>query len=219
MLPGPCNAVSATSYNYGPLADTYTNKSDGVISTFDTGQAKVLLNTTANSALRVVSGKLTNIETGAIAAAGYQYANLGQNVTRIGGSFILSQVSGSPTLNGAAVFLVMNNFMPTTTSLTTACHFVISKTGWLLQYVISGVFTTYASGSLSLAYETPYTAQALLDSVSGKATLFLPDGTTQVVSNAVLTSGPGPGQYACFEVFASNASSDDKAKFINVFAS
>jgi hypothetical protein len=208
MLTGSNKPPSASFFS--PLADAYTTKGTAPLGAADTGQNWFLVENPAASDARlsVIGGKLTNTRVTAGVAAGYATANVGKNVTRIGGKFTLSSASAVLAFCVWQRNLETPNFIPPT-----GCHVVVTPTGWSYGYP-----SVIASGSFNTALVTDGVTVSQFDiAISGStATLTLPDGTQQQVTDASISALAGP--YACFEVYQNNAATDGKSAFVSVYA-
>lgn len=225
------NALGATSYQGVPGNGIYASSCNAVVG--QTGlipTASVGLETTAQpssalfgtswtqlpltgaNALTLSGGVLTNA-----AASGQQAGyltfnqNNGQNVSRIGATWKFTNV-GAGT-NGAATLVVWKTHPISTGSPPDAgVHLAIGRSGWIFGKILNGnPVVTVASGSFSpsLDYDVPLTVDVAINGTT--ATVSLPDGTTQVVTDADIAAAAGP--WATIEAFQNDAAADDRTGF------
>lgn len=167
---------------------------------------------TGSNALTLSGGVYTNAAASG-QQAGYFTANqnAGQNVSRIGATWKFTNVGAGA--NGAATVVVWKTQPISTGSPPDAgVHLAIGRSGWIFGKIIGGnPVTTVASGSFSpaLSYGVPLTVDV---SISGStATVSLPDGTTQIVSDPDISAAAGP--WATIEAFQNDAAADDRTGF------
>lgn len=178
-------------------------------STEDTGQAVTLYDGNADS--EIASGRYTYAP-GSGVAASYWQVNPGAEVTRIGAKFVLGHSVGSTT-GGAIALAAGNSERGAWTNATRYnIHVVISPTSWnvatatrqsgssVLNYKATGTF----SPALSIG-DTEYTVEVYR--VGNTVTLFLPDGTVSVTTDAEYSSFTG--NWSFVELFASQGSTDN----------
>lgn len=171
-----------------------------------------LLPLTGNNSLRLSGGVLTNA-----AASGQQAGyltfnqNAGQNVSRIGATWKFTNVGAGN--NGAATLVVWKTHPISTGAPPDAgVHLAIGRSGWIFGKILSGnPVVTIASGSFSpaLDYDVPLTVDVRISGTT--ATVSLPDGTTQVVTDADIAAAAGP--WATIEAFQNDAAADDRTGF------
>lgn len=180
-----------------------------------TGPSWELYSAAADSALRIVSGKLTNVSTTG-QKAGYLTANInnGQNRSRVGGKWTF--VAGSGGTTGSAAFVIWQTDITVSgIAPNSGCHLSVGATSWSFGYIENNnPVVVLASGSFTAPANGIYQAEVR---VSGNtATIYLPDGTsTQTTSTHI---GANVGPYATWEVFQGNAATDDKAGFTQAWA-
>ncbi len=179
--------------------------------------------------LQTLNGVLTNTSSAEGSSAGYTFANLGNPVSEIGGTFVLQ--SGKGGQGGAAGFILFNELANGLLTPDSAFHMAIFRKGWNLTYYLNNpvpfaaiddpnriTSPTFGSGTFSspLAADTTLTFSASFNIAAHTVTLRLPDGTT--TSPIVLPNVPSVGHYACWEVFQQDASTDDKPAFLSIYA-
>lgn len=199
------------------LWEDFTIKDTVAITVADSGQTwDKLDNGAANSALTIINGKLTNTANIAGPASGYIQVELENNANRIGGQFTLGPYS---TPDGAAVFIIWKTrLLPGLVPPDTGCHLLIKPEMWEYAAFDGGVYTIISNGDfdvpLSADDTTVYNCEV---NISGDtATVLLPDGTVKVITDSLIEEHNGP--FTTFEVYAGVASTDSKAKFLNVYA-
>lgn len=253
---------------FAPLSENYSNKKCTPDSTspghcigdlgaaYDTGQVRYVPNYqyadsihySPGSALQIVDNKLTNKTTDPKGGAGYTIANIGKQVSQIGGTFVFKPGTGGGL--GAASFIVWNGFSTFPYPPDTGFHLSIGRSTWELRVVINdqqpfppfvpsqNVFPVIASGgynnhnnSAVLANDgtTVYSFSATFSATTVTMDLHGSDGT-QLLPSPVVQLNPGNlspppppiGNYPCWEVYQADASAgpagDDKAAFISIFA-
>lgn len=179
------------------------------------GDNWLFVSTDDASRMRIAGGVLTNVVATAVQSAGYFEANsdFGVNRTRIGSKFKL--VHGPTGVAGAGAMFVFTepNSDPTALTTESGFHFAFQVQGWILSNIIGGVFTQYAAGNwlAPLNYGQEYTIDARLDLVNSKAQIFLPDGTIANVADPTIKSKAG--QFAGWETFQQNPSTDDRVGY------
>lgn len=176
------------------------------------GTSWELLPQTGNNSLRLSGGVLTNA-----AASGQQAGyltfnqNNGQNVSRIGATWKFTNVGAGS--NGAATVVIWKDHPITTASpVDSGMHLAIGRSNWVFGKIIGGnPVETVASGTFSpaLAYDTPLTVDVRIN--GSTATVSLPDGTTQDITDADISAAAGP--WACIEAFQNDAAADDRTGF------
>lgn len=181
-----------------------------------TGESWTAIGTEAAAIPSIINGRLTYSSTTAANEAGYFNVNrnAGVNASRIGGTF--SFVSGS-TAGAAIAFVVWATNIALGGIPDSGFHFVINRTGWAASKFVSGVNTSYASGSFTLAADTLYRFDARLDTANNSAILYLPDGTSTTVTDASIGTYAGP--WLTWEPTQTDASTDDRPGFIQAWAS
>lgn len=180
-----------------------------------TGPSWELYSAAADSALRIVSGKLTNVSTTG-QKAGYLTANINNalNRSRVGGKWTFTAGSGGTT--GSAAFVIFQAPLPVTGVPPNAgVHLSVGSNSWSFGYIENAnPVVVLGSGSFTAPSSGIYQAEVR---VSGNtATIYLPDGTSTPITNAKI--GSLAGQYATWEVFQGDAAADDKAKFTQAWA-
>ncbi len=227
------SALAGSLLFFAPVSDNFANKGNAPLGSYDTGQPRFTYATpyNVNAELRIVNGKLTNTST--VGSAGYSHANIGTQVSSIGGTFVLQPGSGGKY--GCAAFLIWN-WLPQhdTDPAESAFHMSIASSGWqLISYKLDNPptlasspqtprETQIASGTFSPPLpndgKTLLSFSADINAAAGTATLHLPDGTTQTVGpTPTISASPGIGNYPGWEVYQ-QSSTDDRAAFITLFA-
>jgi hypothetical protein len=203
------------------LTDLYTGKRTRPLGLADTGHGWFEYGSNASSYLTIVNGKLTNVSVEAATRAGYISAGLGARVHHIGGSFTLSPTSNPG--GGVAAFQIWTKSFGSLANgavVDTGFHLIVSDISWALSYWSGQVQTTYPGGGATFAVPLATDGTTILTlsaSISGNTALIIfPDGSTAQITDAHLSSLAG--NYAGFEVYQSNASTDTKAAFTQVWA-
>lgn len=209
---GIAGKLPSQSY-FSPLADNYANKGTKSLTPADTGQDWFMAEGATDARMTIINGKLTNADTAS--KAGYAQANLGANVTHLGGTFTLR--AGTGGANGRAAFIVWQTPMLNPAIVpNTGCHLTIGETTWSFGVYEDGVLTTLNSGAfveaLTCDDETVYSCDIALSGTT--ATIDLPDGAQQVITDARIASLAG--YYVCYETYQTSTT-DIKAKFISVY--
>jgi hypothetical protein len=197
------------------LWSAFAAKADGAApANFDTGQAAH----TVGSPTQTVAGGLL---TATVPGASYYWGQLSGIATRVGGRFVFN---GGSTDNGAISVAITDQ--PITSPIPDmSCHLVIGPTAWGF-----GVWRGPNNGSLGLAslasgaFATPllrdgiteYEAEVWID--GNTATIQLPDGSQQVVTDSRIGNTTYNGPYVFFESI-SNAGTDSVTGFTHVWAS
>jgi hypothetical protein len=216
-------APGAGAAQAAEMFSTFLDLPDGSApATADSGQAIAYTQSSGSSAFQIIGGCLTNTASSAAPAAGYAEAQLSGTVTRIGAE--VSFDAGSGGLFGVAALLVwqasLASLYPTIPAA--SCHFSLSSTGWTYGIWPSqgaGGQVVLAQGGFAAPLARDGTTRHLVEIVLDrtKAYIQLPDGSTATITDPRI--GSLGGTYASWEVYQSNASTDDKAKFSRVWAS
>lgn len=225
------NALGANNYQGVPGNGIYASSCNAVVN--QTGlipTASVGLETSAQPSAQLFGTSWTQLPlTGANALtlsggvytnaaasgqqAGYLNANqnTGQNVSRIGASWKFTNVGAGN--NGAATVVIWKTQpISTVAAPDSGMHLAISRSNWVFGKIIGGnPVVTVASGSFSpaLNYGVPLTVDVRINGTT--ATVNLPDGTTQVVTDADISAAAGP--WATIEAFQNDAAADDRIGF------
>lgn len=196
------------------LFDAYATKPNGVPVLADSGQTWYQYPPSGNQAMQVVSGKLSNLQASGV-AAGYQQFDLGAPVTRIGADVVFGSYTTDTGVFAILVWKTLHNSAPIPDS---NLHLSLSPTHWILGTWAATVFTQVKSGTFASALTadgaTSHHLEVILRGTT--ATIFLPDGSIATVTDAAI--GATPGQIACFETYAGEASTDSKASALAVWA-
>jgi hypothetical protein len=176
------------------------------------GTSWELLPQTGDNSLRLSGGALTNAAVSGQQAGYLTFnQNAGQNVSRIGATWKFTNVGAGS--NGAATLVVWKTHPISTGAPPDAgVHLAIGRSGWIFGKILSGnPVVTVASGTFSpaLAYDTPLTVDVSINGTT--ATVSLPDGTTQDVTDADISAAAGP--WATIEAFQNDAAADDRIGF------
>jgi hypothetical protein len=210
-------APPPTLFTYGPISDNFSTKANSTtLGSFDSGQPRYI-----DVSPIISNGRMTYTPPGSGSCACYSIANLGKQVSSIGGSWVFTNMGGGTT--GSADFPIWNWLgRPSQSVPDSGFHFVISRLGWSVSSYPSG--TVYASASFSspLANDgvTVLSFLATINAVAGTAVLNLPDHTqTTIGPFAQISSSPGIGNYPCHEVYQYDVTKDDLAGFVSLSAS
>lgn len=177
------------------------------------GTSWTLLPLTGSNALTLSGGVYTNAASSG-QQAGYFTANqnAGQNVSRIGATWKFTNVGAGA--NGAATVVVWKTQPISTGSPPDAgVHLAIGRSGWIFGKILGGnPVVTVASGTFSppLAYDVPLTLDVAINGAT--ATVDMPDGTTQIITDADIAAAAGP--WATIEAFQNDAAADDRTGFL-----
>lgn len=212
LLPLSAPSVETTP-ELSQLYDTFVGKPDGPLTVADTGQTwgSITGGTVPDGTPVVLNDVFTNTADGAGSAAGYAEIELSGLATSIGATFKLS--AGENT--GAAVLIVTNESIATQGVIPDGpCHMVIGLSTWAFAVLDGSDVDIIASGTHTLTPDTEYTCEVLM---SGEdVAIKLPNDTWTRASDPRIASLAG--NWACFEVFQSDASTDAKASFVDVWA-
>lgn len=212
----PGNAVSQAVVD--PVAyQDFRDRADGSPTELDSGQPWQYTYGSGGTAskLKVVSGFLTNdVVSGA--TAGYAEVNLGAPVKRLGATVTFSAAS---VLTGAAAALVIWKTEHISGQVPdSGLHLTLSPERVQVQTVESTVFTTlgttYFEPNLLRDGTTEYTVDAEI--VGDTAYISVSNGSTLVVTDARIASLAGT--WACWEVFATDAATQTKVRFSEIWA-
>ncbi|MET4798978.1 hypothetical protein [Bradyrhizobium sp. LB11.1] len=90
------------------------------------------------------------------------------------------------------------------------CHLSLGRTSWIYGKILNGQpVTTIASGSYSLSAGVPLEASVRIS--GNTATVNLPDGTVQIITDTDIGTNAGP--WATIEAFQNDAAADDRTGF------
>ncbi len=139
--------------------------------------------------LQTLNGVLTNTSSAEGSSAGYTFANLGNPVSEIGGTFVLQ--SGKGGQGGAAGFILFNELANGLLTPDSAFHMAIFRKGWNLTYYLNNpvpfaaiddpnriTSPTFGSGTFSspLAADTTLTFSASFNIAAYLASVIMPVG-------------------------------------------
>lgn len=167
---------------------------------------------TGSNALTLSGGVYTNAAASG-QQAGYFTANqnAGQNVSRIGATWKFTNVGAGN--NGAATVVVWKDQPISTGSpVDSGMHLAIGRSNWVFGKILNGnPVVTVASGTFSpaLSYGVPLTVDVRIN--GSTATVNLPDGTKQDVTDPDISAAAGP--WATIEAFQNDAAADDRTGF------
>lgn len=176
------------------------------------GTSWELLPQTGDNSLRLLGGVYTNVASSG-QQAGYLTANQndGRNISRIGQTWKFTSVGAGN--NGAATLVVWKTHPISTGAPPDAgVHLAIGRSGWIFGKILNGnPVVPIATGTFSpaLAYGVPLTVDVRIN--GSTATVSLPDGTTQVVTDPDISAAAGP--WATIEAFQNDAAADDRTGF------
>lgn len=180
--------------------DRFTDRPDGAIVSPKSGKPYTLSGglVGATALPRVAGGKLTYAPTAA--GAGYASIPVSEPLRRVGGRFSF----GTYTTNVGSVGLlgwagdVAQTFPVIPDS---PCHFIIGPATWAYGVVTGNALVPVASGTFAtpLVAGTVYSAEVYIDRERSTAYVFLPDGSVQVVSHALI--GSVQAAYAGWELY------------------
>jgi len=194
---GGADAISPAAIGAQPANptayDLCSARSNGTPTATDSGHTWNLQGTTG--ATPTIRGGLLTLPLGApTSSAGYALLSLASPVLRVGGRFVLSSTassSGGPALGAWS----STSGIPNSSS----AHLAISSAYWQFGVWSGGVFTdlipkgrlsssVYFSTPLATDGSTVYTVDIEIDRATSTAYLFLPDGSTAVVSDPLIGS-------------------------------
>jgi hypothetical protein len=238
--------------NIGPLDEEYTKYPVDQVAalgpTFDTGQIRYIPNVAylpdgaVGAALEIKNRELTLKDA---QLKGYTIANLGKQVRKISGTFVLH--AGSSNLTGSASINVFNNLPNGINSPDSGFHSAITRTTWKVNAFINDVQPFPPPGTrtrdLEIAHgyfvpplpaDRPIYFSAAFDVAAGTFTMTInldgPNGssitsyddsgnimplTIGLYSN--VPDSPGIGNFPCWEAFQ-QTSTDDRVGFISIHA-
>lgn len=173
----------------------------------------------------------------------------GAGVTTIGGEFVLhpginpdgtlspSQgADGSvalPIWNGVPIYYQGQIPAASPMAISSVSHLVVTRWAWFISKYYNGLAPVMASGTFASPLKadgaTALSVKAVVDPAVNTNTLYLPDGSVHVVTDTITSySGqtlPLIGAYAAkcvvadWEVYQNDPTEDDKAAWLNIFAS
>lgn len=195
--------------------DTYGDEPNGSPATSDSGQTYLHSYSGGNpdTALRVVSGHLTNILSSG-SGSGYAQLENSDRITRMGCKF---KFNGTTT-GGAIVLIAMVDSIAggiTGGAQNSSFHLVIGPQSWGIQQIDAGaVGSNLASGTYTaLTPDTEYTVEILLD--DDRAYIQLPTGQMTVVNDPRFALD---AKWGVYEVTQTNAATQAKGRFTEIWA-
>lgn len=216
----PWGAIPSQPSAYAPatasLYDGYASKGTEALGKADSGQSwNVIDNGQTGAGLSIISGALTNTSTVNTTAAGYMQTQLPNPVTRVAAAIKFSSgatTGGNATMGAWASKLTNLSAIPDSDA-----HVVITPTGWQWGIWRSNVYTVIASGSWAQGFAWGANFRSVQVVIaSGWGRIIGPDGNSYLVTDSRI--GPTAGEWAFFEVYQNNASTDPKASFLTVTA-
>jgi hypothetical protein len=200
------------------VAQLFTGKPDGPITLADTGQTWDLVGSPQPEGTpRILNGKMTNVNVNTDNGAGYANCQLSGNVNKVGGRFTLGPTT-TPN-SGSACLIIWKTLIPYPVVVPDSpCHLVFTDSLWLYGVFNDQVLTVVASGwyavPLTCDGATVYTVEVNI--VGNTATITLPDGSTETVTDARIGANAGP--WSCHEIYANHCDTDSRVAFVEVWA-